>query len=463
MNKESGQAAILIIFVIGMVSLLIGMTLTKTGFSESFMGRRTFNSTYAFYVANSGIEDAFHKIQSSNFGNPGPDQYTLTVGDGVASVTVSGTSNERVIESVGKYKNIVRIIRVSAYDTTLRPGFARVIHAGGGGVEFDNRTLVAGRDKSTGLRVPVDVYSNNFIRGVHNGSDGNCSSPAATTRIDGNAYAAGNIEKLGSGTGPCIDGDAYSGGVLSECRILGTAITTSPVSMINCPHTTTCNPDEDPHICEHPVIEPLPDIGVHLIKQFLESNGDSYSGNCVIGGASDCSTLIDGRRTIGNIIIDGNLTSSSDFYVSGPIWVKGDVLINSNQIIRLDPSMSDSSLIILASGKIRSSSNVTFTSESSSFLLFASEYENNKPDVCQEKDDAAIRISANVNSILFYAINGCALVENPTASSEFYGAILGEGIKTNTNTRLIYDPDLQNAEFFLRRQGGWQISSFTQK
>jgi hypothetical protein len=139
------------------------------------------------------------------------------------------------------------------------------------------------------------------------------------------------------------------------------------------------------------------------------------------------------------------------------------VNIASNQTISLAPDISDSSQIILATGKIQTSSNVTFTSTGNTFLLLASEYGNVKPNVCADPDDAAITISSNVKSILFYAINGCAYVAQPTAASEFYGAIIGEGIKFKNNSRLVYDPALQDATFFLRKKEGWQISSFTEE
>lgn len=462
-NKTNkGQAAILIIFVIGMVGLLIGMSLTKTGFGESLMGRGAVDSTNAFYVANSGIEDAFYKIQELDYGYPSPGTYILQVGDGEAKITVSGTRDERVIESVGKYDRFVRKIRVATYNTEIRPGFPRAIQGGAGGIELENRIEITGRDKFTGNWYPGDIYSNTYIKGVNNGSNGDCSSPASTTRINGSAWAVTNIERMGSGDGPCIDVDAYAGSI-KECQILGSAYSGTPISNIDCPYNSLCDPIVDPVKCKVPEILPLPDIGLNPLKQHLQVYGSIYSGDCVIGGANDCTTLrSDGLRSIGNLIIEGDLDITSDFYVSGPIWVKGDVNISSNLTVSLVPEITDTSLLILANGKVNSSSNVTFTSDAYSFLLFASEYANPQPNVCQDEDEAAVKISANVSSILFYAINGCSLVENPTASSEFYGAILGEGIKVKNNSRIVYDPALQNAEFVLSQEGGWQISSFTE-
>ncbi len=466
LRLHSGQAAILIIFVIGMVSLLIGMSLSKTGFAESMMGRSVANSTGAFYVANSGIEEAFYKIQNSDFGYPAPAGFELDVGGGKAKVNVHGTSDERVIESVGKYGNMIRKIKVNTFNASTRPGFLYAIQAGVGGVELENTTEVTGWDKTTESVVPGDIYSNSFVRGVNNGKDLDCSKPAAVTRIGGSVWAVDSIGKLGSsGDGPCIDGNAYAGSI-KECRILGSAYSDTPISSLDCPYLLPCDPSTDIY-CRTPAYKDLPDMGLNTMKDYLqdEKNPDRriVDGDCNIGGTDDCTEVrVDGKKTLGNVLITGNLTSKEDFYVSGPIWVKGDINLDSNQTVHLVPEITTISQIILADGKIRSSSNITFTSSGRAFWLLVSDHENPDADVCGDEDEAAIRLSANVYSILFYATRGCVLIENPTASNEFYGAILGKGIKLKNNSKVVYDPDLQNAEFALTNESGWQISSFTE-
>ena len=199
----------------------------------------------------------------------------------------------------------------------------------------------------------------------------------------------------------------------------------------------------------------------------MEENAKRFDGNCEIGGINDCATeRADGFREIGNLIVNGNLrvnlSSNREIYISGPVWVTGELIIEQNHTIRISPEITDLSQIILTSKNIIVRSNTSFVSVNNSFLLIASEYENSKPNVCSDTSPA-ISIASNVNSILFYAINGCAMVGSPTAGSEFFGAIVGEGIWVRNNSRLIYDPALQDAEFFLRRRGGWQITSFTER
>ncbi len=462
MKNNKGQAAILIIFVIGMVGLLIGMSLSKTGFAESMMGRGVAGSTYAFYVANSGVEDAFYKIQEHTdtdedgigFGYPDPVNYPLDVGEGTAKITISGTKNERIIESVGKFEKYVRKLRVITYNTSIKPGFADAIHASNGGVELEGNTKVTG-----------NVYSNSFVKGVNNGHAGrsDCSDdqPASVTGIEGNVWAVDSIDKLASiNSGPCIHGSAFSKDI-NECRILGSAYSDDSISDSSCPYEIECDPDENPD-CITPIKKPLPDIGEEMLKQYLVDNNNIYAGDCEIGGTNNCSTPSESdgiTPTIGNIIIEGNLiTNIPLLYISGPVWVKGNINMESNQTIDLDPGVTDKSLILFADGKILADSNITFNSEGTKFLLLVSGHENSEPNMCSE-DNASIIISQNVSSILFYATNGCTLV---AANSKFDGSLIGEGVKVETNSTVQYDDLLQDAVFSLSDEGGWQISSFTE-
>lgn len=467
-SLQAGQAAILIIFVIGMVSLLIGMSLSKTGFQESMMGRSIADSIRAFYAANSGIEDAIYRIQ---MGYSEEDNYTLNVGEGSAKVTIKTISaseeddvvevTEREIISVGRYGNFIRRIRVTAQNTVIAPDFTRFIQAGDGGIEIGQRVKItsSGADE-------VNIYSKSFVRGRDNGSESSCDNPVSTTNIDGNVFAVGSIERLSNGKGPCITGNAYAGN-LYECRIFGQGFSNSEDSF-DCPYEP-CDPGIDPD-CKVPDERPLPDIGVSYIEDHLTEHAETvWSGNCEIGGSFDCSTVSeDGTPTIGNIIIQGDLEtrSNSALYLSGPVWVRGDVTLESNQTISLDPANEeDTSLIILADGRITADANTHFTSDDNKFLLMASKYVNgtlsNPETICEGAAGNAVTINPNVQSILFYAINGCAYVA-PTASQAFLGAILAQGVIIDNNVQMIYDPALKDAEFFLNENGGWQILSFTE-
>jgi len=483
-NKNlSGQAAILIVFVIGMVSLLIGMSLSKTGFQESMMGRNIAGSTKAFYAANSGIEDVLITMGSISSGDL-PYKYNLIVDDDnpgyevKANVEIkSETETEieegvfekkREIISTGTYGNFIRKIKVTVKSTLIQPDFTRFIQAGNGGIQIGQNVKISSLVEDEF----INVSSKSFLLGRNNSASGSeCTN--ASSGIIGNVFAGDKISKLGTnGSGPCIAGNAYAKS-LDYCRVLGAVFSEEDPS-INCPYDRGCDINDDPN-CKLPDIDnlTLPDIGINHIEDHLEAIENIWNRDCVIdGGTNDCSTLNDdGSSTIGNMIIEGDLETNSNsiLKLSGHIWVKGNVTFDSNQKIEIDPTYkNDSSLILLADGKINTSANTHFYSDIfediNRYLLVASKYgsEDLVGGICEgASGDNAIFIEPNVQSILFYAMQGCAYIQ-ATASEEFLGAILAEGVYIDNNVVMKYDSNLKNAKFYLGGEGGWKILSFTE-
>ncbi|MGD8744390.1 MAG: hypothetical protein PVJ52_02245 [Candidatus Woesebacteria bacterium] len=458
MIKEKGQAALVIIFVLGIISVLIGVSLQKTGYVESVMGRNNENSLKAFYIANSGVEEAIYRIQlDSSFGYPSPGSFDLDVGEGKVEVEVTGSDeNERIIESVGTWENYVRRVRVLVYNTSFKPGFIDAIHAGLGGVEIRNNSRVMGMEDADG-----NVYSKSFIKGAKNDYSlvsGECKTSASA--IYGSAYAVETITKLADNdSGVCVMKDANAE-FLDNCFVVGSAISPN-TPPIDCPHLGEWVDDEPPPERD------LPEMGVGTMKKFLDAKGEKFSGDCILdgsGGADDCS---DGTNQIGTIKIEGNLIKPQnvDIVVSGPVWVTGDIIFESNSEIALGDVTT--SQMVVSDGKIESNSNISYLPKeitddegnvTKAFLLFISTYdsglESDDPLFC---DDEAISLFSNNNSVLFYSTEGCILVN---ANSNFHGAILGEGIRVDNNSEVEYDPDLQGAIFGLTKSGGWQTIEF---
>lgn len=170
-QEQAGQAAILIVFVIGMVSVLIGISLLKTGTNESFMGRATSASSNAFYAANSGVEEAFYRL-GRGLTNPGT--FTIAVGVGSsAHVSISGLGDQKTIEAIGTYKNFVRKIKTEVEKTSVASPFRYAIQAGDGGLEFTKKADITG-----------DIYSNGDITAIKNVS------------VGGSVFAYGSVSSL---------------------------------------------------------------------------------------------------------------------------------------------------------------------------------------------------------------------------------------------------------------------------
>ena len=181
----------------------------------------------------------------------------------------------------------------------------------------------------------------------------------------------------------------------------------------------------------------------------------------------DCSL---GTYKLGEKKINGNLTinpkdPNKEIQITGPIWVRENLVIESNSLIGLDKSITEVSQLVVVDGTILSNAGVRFgfnqdplDINKAAFLLFISTA-SSPMDVC-DKDNYAVRLFSNTNSVLFYAVNGCVLVN---ANGTFQGAILGEKIRVVTNSVVAYDPRLQNAIFGLTKSGGWQTLSFREE
>jgi hypothetical protein len=186
-----------------------------------------------------------------------------------------------------------------------------------------------------------------------------------------------------------------------------------------------------------------------------------FDGNCILDGSGDQTDCSNGTGTIGNLIITGNLEKPSNrsIAISGPIWVQGNAIFNSQGDIRVSPEITDISQLIVVDGTIQSDSNIAFVSNESAYLLFITTYTPENPDPLDEAfcDTPAISLSSNTESVLFYSVSGCLTV---TANSAFHGAILGEKIVIRNNSTVEYDPALGSTIFGLTSSGGWQVISF---
>jgi len=448
---QKGQAALLSIFLLGLISLLIGVSLLKTSYDASIRGRSGVNSLKAFYSAQSGVEEAMLQIQTHDFGYPGPDSFNIAIGEGSADVNVYGSENQRTIESTGYFGKYLRRIKVIMQNTQIKPGFSNAILAGQGGVVLRNQTLVTSKDGSGG-----NVYSNTYIRGAKNDYiplTGDCKNSAS--KIDGSAYAVEIIDKLAvTDSGVCVLKEAHSGSI-DYCWVKGDVFSPLTPSPVTCPFAGLWTNEDAP------LEIALPDMGVDILKNYLSSKGDVFSGNCLADGSGSSHDCTNGTLELGNIIITGDFEKPSniDIDISGPVWVKGNVIFNSQGTVGLTSEITEVSQIFVTDGTLISDSNVVYGSNGNAFLLFISAFDPgvDSQDVCNDGVTPAIEISSNSNSVLFYSMHGCIQIN---ANSVFHGAILGEGIRVDNNSTVEYDPALQSTIYGLTKEGGWQALSF---
>ena len=465
MNNR-GFAAILIIFILSLASILVASGLVLTGYNESQMARSGATGSTAFYAANAGIEDAIYKLNTlPHFAETSTVTYSLPVGTGNTSVTitpVTGNIKQRTVDAVGTVGLYTSRIRAILNYTIVTPGFLFAMQSGTSGIEIEQQSSVSGVGGVDG-----NIYSAGDIKGKdnnHNGA-GNCQN--SSSQIIGSATAHTNIDRLAGGTGICVVKDATANN-LKYCYVDGTRNFYSSVDTTNCSGNILPPVNITPTPAPTPI--PLPDMGVEALKATLTTHGDQWTangGNCDADGSNSPADCTKGTKILKNIVIHGNLIidppTKQTISIEGPVLVTGDVTIKSNSsttIPAIQPANVAYSQMLVAEGKIISDSGVTFgTSEAGTiFLLFISEYVPPSPytDLC---DTPAMTIHSNTFSVLFYGSRGCAVVVT-TASTAYQGALVAEKIHLSNNSNIVYDPKLKDAKFATTALSGWQIASF---
>jgi len=420
------------------------------------MGRTAAASAKAFYAANSGVEDALYQISLNPDYQTGTRSYDISETDWSAHIVVSGDDKQKTIESVGKSGIYVRKILVNAVNTSSTPGFSHAVLAGNGGFEMDGNTSVMVDDEHLGEETAT-VYSQGDIEGKSQAydSEGNCKQ--SSSAILGFVFTEKKLTNLdGNGDGVCIQEEAHATD-FEYCYIKGTGYGN---------FGPECEAGNELGAEEFPKVG-LPNVGIDLLKRSIPVQGVVFDDDCVIGSGSSCYVMENSIPTIGNILITGNLIKPNavNLNISGPVYVEGNIQLGSNSIVGLD-DLAEVGQIVVAKHQIISSSNVTYRTLTKSgqeiFIMFVSDAEIPAAgDMCAE-NLAAINVSANAQSVLFYATKGCVYV-NSTGSTYFHGAILGEKIHMAQNAQVKYDPDLQTAVFGLTKSGGWLITDFKEE
>ncbi len=115
MNNESktqkGYIALISILIVSGVTLLIAISTSLFGISESDMGLQKSQSSETFYLASLCAEDALMKLKN-DLKYPGNE--TLIIGEGSCTILKlkGGGNYDRVIKTTGTIYNQTRKIRI---------------------------------------------------------------------------------------------------------------------------------------------------------------------------------------------------------------------------------------------------------------------------------------------------------------------------------------------------------------
>jgi len=438
---HSGQAALIIVFGLGMMGVLMALTFSFFGPRTIIRHKDLTDSLKAYYAAQSGIDELMLRLRSHhNFGDTWDMQYQFESG-AVFYATISGDLNTKIATSTGVFQDFTRQIEVKVASSSSKASFLFAVQSGEGGFEFERNTQVKGMNDQ-----PGNVYSNGDILGE------NWSSGTIGSRILGDAWAVGKISGLaGDDTGGVYIAGNAQANELIRCKVAGNA--QSPVS------PTDCSSEGDFNIGDAPQVMPTESLDISFWKQQAEAS--IWSGDCIIDSKAEPSDCSDEEKQLGPVKIEGNLiiSSNSDITLKGTVWVEGDLAINSNTDIHIHESLGSEGVVVvvdypsdrLGRGKIETESNVEFFQTSSGGpVVFVS---TNTEDNCLSSP--AISVASNTSTVVFSAPDGCIFFR----SNSFVRGALAKKIHLSGNSIIEYDPRL--ATVILKTGlGGWAVTSF---
>ncbi|MEX2052225.1 MAG: hypothetical protein WD991_00825 [Candidatus Paceibacterota bacterium] len=413
-SSEKGAAMLLSIVFFLFLSLAIISGLVAPSVREFRNASTYLNSRQAYFLAESGSEDAVYRIvHNYNISN----SETLFIGsNSVVTEITTLPGNLKEIISLGDVGGLERKTSLK-----LRTGegvvFKYGTQAGQGGFVFQNNSYING-----------SLYSNGNIIGS-NGA-----------YITGSAFVAGSSGRISNmRVGYGGTGDARANNVIDS------TVTGTIYCQTGSGNNKACNTSES-----DPVPQDLP---------ITEENISSWKADAEVGGTTSGNVTISAPTTMGPRKIVGNLTIDSTLTISDTVYVTGNLIININKKLALDSSYGATSGIIIADGYIVINNGVVFedSGTAGSYILLLSD------SICDSSMSSApcngnnaITVRNNSDISIVNAQKGTVYFMNNAQVKE----AVGNKIELSNNVGISYGSGLINVNFTSGPSGSWGIDDW---
>ncbi|MBI2196747.1 hypothetical protein HYU45_04035 [Candidatus Daviesbacteria bacterium] len=188
-----------------------------------------------------------------------------------------------------------------------------------------------------------------------------------------------------------------------------------------------------------PKVFPISDANVASWKQIAEENGQST------GNISSCVSSLNSQKIIGNVTFNSGCRVS----IKTPIWITGDLILNSNNRLTLDTSYGATSGVIIVDGKVELNSNnhLNGTGTGSSLLMVLTTFDS------RTNDESAIEVNSNGNTGVYYASTG--IIQPGTGNS--FKELTAWKIKLINNSVIDYETGLTSTMFTSGPSGSYSL------
>lgn len=424
-----GQIILLALIFAGIfatVSTALVGYVTAYGRSE----RTIVAAAQALAIAEGALDDAAFQLNQ----NPSySGENDTALGNGVFSISISNIdSSTKRVTVTGYVPNsanpiATKVIKANVGLNSNIISFHYGIQAGNGGFVLNNSSSITGNVFAGG---PVIGTNTNYIYGsvVSSGASGLVYGIHATSSVYAHTIGA-------AGQATIIDKDAY--------YVTKTNTTVSGTSFPNSPDQTTVDlPISDDQINEWETI--------------------AASGGTISSCDSQGDYTVSSSMSLGPIKIACNLrikSSSGILTVTGPIWVTGNITMQTGPTIRIDPALGSQNVAIIAdnpsdqtgSGIINVGQSTVFlgSGAANSFVFLISQ--NRSAELGGSTE--AITMGQGASALVAYASHGLLTLSQSVSVKE----ATGYKIVLSQSANVVYDTGLPTTVFESGPGGSWNF------
>lgn len=402
------------------ITLSIAIGGSASAFKAITSARLLGNSNQSFFAAESLGMDVASRLDRGMLVDASE---SLDIGTAQASVVVTTIGIDQEILATGNTRNAIRSVVIRLAEGS-GAAFHFGIQSGVGGIILENSSSVKGNVYSSGT---VVGSGSNIVRGdvISAGPTGLVQGVHATSTVRAHTIANAYIEK---------DARYQS---ISNSTVLGTLYPGSP--------------DEEV-------------VGLPIEDALIDEWKTAAADGGVI--SSPCPYKITSNATIGNTKINCDLEiSGTNFTItlSGPVWVSGNITISNSPTIRIDPSLGNQGVPIIAdnesnrltSSKISISNSAVFEGSGlpKSYVLFVSGNRSAE----NGGSEKAIEITNSVSGkLLVYSNHGEILIANNVDLRE----VTAYRIRLKNSAVVNYETGLASLLFSSGPGGGYTVDSW---
>ncbi len=407
-----------IFFLAISVTIVLGVVTPVVNQIESVRAVR--HSTQGLYAGEGVAQDVLYRLIKNM---PVDAVETIAYGGTIATATTTSVFDGKQVVSSGNKDGYVR--KNSAHlSTESGVAFNYGAQSGDGGIVLENSSSVRGNIFSNG---PVKGAGSNLIRGdvVSAGPSGLVERIHATSSVYAHTIQNATVDK-----------DAYYT-TISNTTVLG-----------------TLHPGSTDQVAS---AMPITDAQIEAWKTEAATGGSVVCNS----GVYDVS----GSVTLGpkKIPCDLKIDGSDNVTLTGNLWVEGNVEISNTATVRVDPSLGEKSVAVIADkpsestiyGRIVLKNSTAFygSGDPRSFILFISGNRSAE----QGGGVFAIEVqNSATGKLLLYASHGMIVLKNSVSIKE----VTGYKLKLQNSAEVIYESGLANLLFTSGPAGGYTYDSW---